>query len=582
MNAAVSPVPKPARSSNPQTVAEAYLMTLKARGVDYLFGNAGTDFAPIIEGLARAEADGVDMPKAVEIIHETLTVGMAHGYFLATGRPQAAMVHVNVGLANSLMGLINASRGQVPVLFASGRTPLTEFGRRGSRNAPIHWGQEMFDQGGLAREFVKWDHEIRAAEQIVALVDRSLSISMSEPKGPTYLSLPREILAERLPEGFEIGEPHANAAASPHPDPSAIHHVANLVAAARHPLVIISGGDQAIFDRLGSFAERFAVPVVQFWRTSCAIATNHPFYAGEVPKEELASADVVVVLNTMVPWMPGAMPLTPGAKVIEIGPDPTFADVPVRTFPSVISLTSSVAPALDALSAALDQLGYADSAAVADRRRTLVPQLAERRQRERAAGDDPGGVPMTPEYMTRVLNDVVGQDATIVNELGLSTGVLELTNWDSFYGPTISAGLGWGVPAALGMKLARPDKTVVACTGDGSYVFANPAACHHAAASLGLGLLTVVADNRVWNAVRRSTIAVYPEGMARSSEHMPLSSLEPAPDYPKLVEAYGGHGTHVAEPEELRPALERALEITASGRQALVSVHCSYPDAAHH
>ncbi len=557
-------------------------MTLKARGVDYLFGNAGTDFAPIIEGLARAEADGIDMPKAVEIIHETLTVGMAHGYFLATGRPQAAMVHVNVGLANSLMGLINASRGQVPVLFASGRTPITEFGRRGSRNAPIHWGQEMFDQGGLAREFVKWDHEIRAAEQIVALVDRSLSISMSEPKGPTYLSLPRELLAERLPEGFEIGAPHAVAAASPHPDPTAIDNAANLIAAARHPLVIISGGDQVIFDRLGPFADRFAVPVVQFWRTSCAIATDHPFYAGEVPKEELASADVVIVLNTMVPWMPGAMPLAAGTKVIEIGPDPTFSDIPVRTFPSIIALTSSVSPALEALSAALDRLGCADSAVVADRRRTLVPQLAERRRRERAAGDDPGGVPMTPEYMTRTLNDVVGQGATIVNELGLSTAVLELTNWDSFYGPTISAGLGWGVPAALGMKLARPDKTVVACTGDGSYVFANPAACHHAAASLGLGLLTVVADNRVWNAVRRSTIAVYPEGLARSSEHMPLSSLEPAPDYPKLVEAYGGHGAHVAEPEELRPALERALEITATGRQALVSVHCSYPDAAHH
>ena len=132
------------------------------------------------------------------------------------------------------------------------------------------------------------------------------------------------------------------------------------------------------------------------------------------------------------------------------------------------------------------------------------------------------------------------------------------------------------------MKLARPDKTVLACVGDGSYVFANPAACHHAAAALGLGLLTVVADNRVWNAVRRSTIAVYPEGHARASNAMPLSSLEPAPDYPKLVEAYGGHGEHVAVPEQLRPALERALEVTAGGRQALVSVHCSYPDATHH
>lgn len=220
----------------PQTVAEAYLLALKARGVDYLFGNAGTDFAPIIEALARGEAAGLEMPRAVEIIHETLTVGMAHGYYLATGRPQAAMVHVNVGLANSLMGLINASRGQVPVLFASGRTPITEYGRPGSRNAPIHWGQEMFDQGGLTREFVKWDHEPRAGEQIVDLVDRALSISMTEPKGPTYLSLPREILTERLPEGFTVGEQRSATPARPHPDPDAIDRAQHdgAVGAGRH------------------------------------------------------------------------------------------------------------------------------------------------------------------------------------------------------------------------------------------------------------------------------------------------------------------------------------------------------------
>ena len=159
-----------ARTPDPETVAEAYLLALKARGVDYLFGNAGTDFAPLIEALARAEEAGLDVPTAVEIVHETLTAAMAHGYYLATGRPQAAMVHVNVGLANSLMGLINASRGQVPMLFASGRTPLTEQGRVGSRNAPIHWGQEMFDQGGMVREFVKWDHEVTAGEQIVNTV----------------------------------------------------------------------------------------------------------------------------------------------------------------------------------------------------------------------------------------------------------------------------------------------------------------------------------------------------------------------------------------------------------------------------
>ena len=144
------------------TVAEAFLRTLRDRGVEWIFGNAGTDFAPIIEAYAAAADDGTDdgLPQAVEILHETVAVAMAHGYWLMTGQPQCAMVHVNVGTANALMGIMNASRDSVPVIFASGRTPLTEAGRLGSRNAPIHWGQEMFDQGGMLREFVKWDYQL--------------------------------------------------------------------------------------------------------------------------------------------------------------------------------------------------------------------------------------------------------------------------------------------------------------------------------------------------------------------------------------------------------------------------------------
>jgi len=211
-----------------------------------------------------------------------------------------------------------------------------------------------------------------------------------------------------------------------------------------------------------------------------------------------------------------------------------------------------------------------------------VPELANRREREKATGDDSGGTPMSPEFLAKTLSDVIAEDAVIVNELGLATGPLELTRHDSFFGPTTSAGLGWGGGAALGAKLAAPYRLVVWTTGDGSYVFSNPAAVHHAASSLGLGLLTVIADNRVWNAVRRSTIAVYPEGHAAAGGQMALSSLEPAPDYTKFVEAYGGHGEHVAEPSELAAALQRAIAVCATGRQALVSVHVSYPDVANH
>ena len=569
-------------SAGPHTVAEAFLAALAERGVEWVFGNAGTDFAPVIEALA-ANADGpLVMPRTAEILHETVATSMAHGYWLMTGRPQCVMVHVNVGVANSLMGLMNASRGRVPMLFASGRTPITEQGRLGSRNAPIHWGQEMFDQGGLVREFVKWDYELRAGEQVVDQVDRALAIAQAQPAGPVYLSLPREVLAETLPAGFAVGPSAVEIPSPPHPDPAAVEAAVALLCEAETPLIITSGGGPDLFDVLGPAAERFAIPVVQYWRTSVAISTEHPMYAGENPAELLSRSDCVVVLDSMVPWVPHAMGPRSGASLIQVGPDPLFGSTPVRSFRSDVTITSTAAAGLAAIAAGLKATGAGETERTRQRRAGLAGELAARRAREVAAGRDPGGRPMSPEFMSLALSEVIGSDATVVNELGLAPAVMSFTGPHSFFGPTTSAGLGWGGGTALGAKLADPDRLVVWATGDGSYVFSNPLAVHHAAASLGLGLLTVVADNRVWNAVRRSTLAVYPEGAAARSATMPLSTLDPAPDYPKFIEAYGGHGEHVDDPAELRPALERAVDICRSGRQALVSVQVSYPDAAIH
>src|SRR5690606_5770036 len=119
---------------------------------------------------------------------------MAHGYFLASGRAQAVMAHTNVGLANCALGAINAATERVPLLLFSGRTPTTEQGRFGARTVPIGWGQEMRDQAALVREATKWDYELRFPEQVPELVDRAWAIANSSPRGPVYLSLPREVL----------------------------------------------------------------------------------------------------------------------------------------------------------------------------------------------------------------------------------------------------------------------------------------------------------------------------------------------------------------------------------------------------
>jgi acetolactate synthase-1/2/3 large subunit len=181
------------------TVADAYLALLSDRGVDCLFANAGTDFAPLIEALSKAEANGTKVPRPVTAPHENVAVAMALGYYLKTGRPQAVMVHVNVGTANAVCGLMNAWRGNLPILMTAGRTPYSEEGDlMGKRSGEIHWPQEMRDQGSMLREFVKWDYELPNAEVLETAVDRALNLTMSEPRGPVYLTLPREVLAAPL------------------------------------------------------------------------------------------------------------------------------------------------------------------------------------------------------------------------------------------------------------------------------------------------------------------------------------------------------------------------------------------------
>src|SRR5262245_3874673 len=187
---------------------------------------------------------------------------MAHGYWMVTGRPQAVMVHVDVGVANALVGVMNAARSRAPVLFTSGRTPFTESGHRGSRDLPIHWGQEMRDQGALVREHVKWEHELVFGDQVELVVDRALAIANAAPRGPGYLSLPRETLAQAW-DGAALSAVSSQSVPSPpRPDPLAIERTAELLAAARRPLIISAAFKIGAGGVRAAFADRFAIPVV--------------------------------------------------------------------------------------------------------------------------------------------------------------------------------------------------------------------------------------------------------------------------------------------------------------------------------
>ena len=173
------PKDQPVTETASRITAESFLTRLADRGVEYVLANAGTDFAPIIEALSRNPATNRKYPRVITVPHENVAVAMAHGYYRVSGKPAVVMVHVTVGTANAICGIMNASRDNAPILLGAGRTPVTETGHQASRNRSIHWGQEMFDQGGLTREFVKWDFELRAGQPAESVVDRALDIAMT-------------------------------------------------------------------------------------------------------------------------------------------------------------------------------------------------------------------------------------------------------------------------------------------------------------------------------------------------------------------------------------------------------------------
>ncbi|MCX5908606.1 MAG: thiamine pyrophosphate-binding protein, partial [Deltaproteobacteria bacterium] len=287
-------------------VGQAYLELLRDRGVKYFFGNAGTDFAPLIDGFARFAGEGKEFPKPILVPHEFAAVSMAHGYTMVTGEPQVVMVHVNVGTSNGLTAVINASRANIPMIFTAGRTPITEGEMKGGRNLYIHWAQESFDQAAMLREYVKWDYELRNFTQVEKVVDRALNIAMSAPQGPVYLSLPREVLAEEH-EDFTYTPSGPRLYAKPGPDEEAIRQAVQLLQGAENPLVITSmvGKNPKAVAELVKLCESWAIPVtISTSNLYMNFPTENPMHLGFDPHEYLGTADVILVIECDVPWFP--------------------------------------------------------------------------------------------------------------------------------------------------------------------------------------------------------------------------------------------------------------------------------------
>jgi len=308
---------------------------------------------------------------------------------------------------------------------------------------------------------------------------------------------------------------------------------------------------------------------------------NHALHGGFEAAPHLADADAILVIESDVPWFPQMNRPKPETRIVHLGVDPLFSRYPVRGFPADLALAGTPRLALAALADAVANAlaGRAGGAVVAERRERWA--AAGARRREAAAAKSRGvqaDAPIDMLWLSRAIGDLVDDRTIVVNEYDLDAAQCTFTRPGSYFAAPPSGGLGWGLGAALGAKLAAPDHRVICCVGDGAYIFGSPTASHFVSRAYNLPVLFVVFNNRTWNAVKRAVQTYARDGWAVRTDSMPLTALEPSPDYEMICQASGGHGERVEDPAALPDALRRGLRIVdEEKRQVVLNVICKKP-----
>ncbi len=565
------------------TAATQLLTALAEAGVSYIFANLGTDHPPILEGLAEARAEGRCAPQLITCPHEMVALTAAHGYAQATGRAQAVLVHVDCG-TQSLAGAVhNAAKGRVPAFIFAGLSPFTQEGElRGSRNEWVHWVQDVQDQRGIVRGYVKYENEIRTGRNIQQMVRRALQIAQSDPKGPVYLTASREVLEEEAPTITPLDAQFWRPLAPGAIDPEAARQIAEDLIAARRPLAIstyLGRNPQAVAE-LEKLCHALGVGVWTSIPTYLDFPADDPLYLGNQvnapePNAALAEADVVLVFDSDVPWIPAVSQPRAGAKIYHIDVDPLKEQMPLWYFPIQHSLRADAATALKQINAQVASAqakGKIDAARV-EARRALYAAMHETRMHDLAVREAPRKDTITPEYLTARVREHLPPDALVLNEGITNHSTIAdhiRANRPGSLFAAAGGSIGWSTGAAVGIKLAHPDKTVVALTGDGSYMESIPSAGHWMARRYKTPFVQVVYNNRGWKAPKMSTLAIHPEGFASKSRDIG-TAFDPPPDYSGIAAAAGGaFAAIVREPGDLDAALDQAFRVVREEQRCAV------------
>ncbi|MDX3905440.1 MAG: thiamine pyrophosphate-requiring protein [Pigmentiphaga sp.] len=556
------------------TAARRLLELAGRMGVHYIFTNLGSDHTAFIEAFAAIDDSGSTMPRIIICPHEMTALTAAHGYAMVTRRPQMVLVHVDVGTQNLGCSLHNASRGRVPAIIVAGLSPVTVNGDRpGARTEFIHYTQDAPRQHEIAAQYMKWTYELRAPEMVDAVLMRALQLSSSVPEGPVYLTGAREVWEGPAGGHAEVVPAQWSPARLGGLRHEEVAELYDALAQAKRPLVLTTylGRNTAAVGRLVELSELLGLPVAEIAPQYVNFPGDHPHHAGYRRNALVAEADLILMLDVDVPWIVSRTGPSTGARLFHIDADPVKEDMGFWHFPAERSYRADSDYVLQQL---LDAGRQRKQPVPADRQQWILAA----RERVAAAPLPPlsvkqGGI--TVKQLTLAVRELVNERTVVVCEEPSGTetilSTLRMSRPGSFY-VNGGSGLGWGINAAVGVKLADPQAEVIALTGDGSYLFGVPSSTYWVAQTYGAPVLTIIYNNRGWNSPKVSTNLVHAQSTAQRNDRYWITVAAGARLADIAEAASGAAAFRIDDAEHLQSTLRDALETVRHGRSAVVEV----------
>ena len=564
-----------------RTASHDLLQGLVDLGIEYLFCNLGTDHAPLIEEMAHWREQGRAFPKLILCPHENTAVHMAGGYAVATGRGQAVLVHVDAGTANAAMGLHNLCRTRTPVLLIAGRAPMSTFdSATGGRDTYVHFIQEPFDQASVVRPYVKWEYNLAWPSMAHEVISRAGAVMQSDPTGPVYLTLPREVLAAPV-DAQSIGAyGHQNhlPVKAQGADANAIAQIAAKLMASENPMLVTAyaGRNHAAPALIEKLAMLCGMRVCEFNSIYLNIRRNSPFFAGYNPAAFTEQADFGLMVDVDVPWIPKTTRVNPNAYWAQLDVDAIKRDIPMWGFPLNARIEGDSVRLLTQLIECIEQTATPAFKAMASQRSLIIQAEHEKNQQKAAAmAQEPGKVnAINPHFLCAAIGRQIRSEDVVLNEAIRNTMAVFEQIPREIPGTLMGlsgGGLGFSAGTALGIKLAQSQSRVIHFVGDGSFYFSNPSSVYAVAHQYDLPILTVLLDNGGWSAVKESTLRMYPKGEAKSTNQF-ASDLGYGTDFAAIAEAAGAHGERLVDPSQTEAAIARCLAALDAGQSALLHV----------